>query len=122
MPLTANPALWAEGVALGRTVIWLHTYGERFADPETGRPAGAPMLPGERRPKVVVAIPAGTGHMPEGISYDSATETLHVGAGEIRPVLQRVWEYEVSGRASSRSGSTTESESPAGNGPRPATT
>ena len=51
VPLTADPALWAEGVALGRTVIWLHTYGERFADPETGRPAGAPMLPGERRPR-----------------------------------------------------------------------
>lgn len=35
--------------------------------------------------------------MPEDISYDLATETLHVGAGEIRPVPRPVWEYEVSG-------------------------
>jgi len=26
-------------------VIWLHTFGERFADPPNGRPVGAPRMP-----------------------------------------------------------------------------
>jgi hypothetical protein len=97
VPLTADPTLWAEGVALGRTIIWLHTYGECFADPGTGRPKGAPVISGARRPRVVTTIPAGAEQMPENISYDPVAEILHVGAGEIRPVPLCVWEYEVSG-------------------------
>ena len=38
VPLTADAKLFAEAVALGREVIWLHSYGERMADPR--RPAG----------------------------------------------------------------------------------
>ena len=45
--------------------------------------------------------------MPETISYDPNTETLHVGEGQIRPVPKRVWEYEVSGMKISENGSTT---------------
>ncbi|MEX2553553.1 MAG: type ISP restriction/modification enzyme, partial [Actinomycetota bacterium] len=30
VPITADASLFAEAVALGREVIWLHTYGERF--------------------------------------------------------------------------------------------
>ena len=45
----------------------------------------------------MTTIPAGNEQMPENISYDPVTEILHVGAGEIRPVPPRVWEYEVSG-------------------------
>lgn len=97
LPLTASPLLWAEAVALGRKIIWLHTYGERFADQACGRPKGPPRLREGRRPRVVKTIPDRTEQMPEKISYDPATETLHVGAGEIRPVPQSVWEYEVSG-------------------------
>ncbi len=37
VPLTADPALFAEAAALGREVIWLHSYGERFIDPEAGQ-------------------------------------------------------------------------------------
>ena len=35
--------------------------------------------------------------MPRDISYDSATQTLRLGTGRIRPVAQQVWNYEVSG-------------------------
>jgi hypothetical protein len=97
LPLTADPMLWVGAVQLGRKIIWLHTYGERFDDQAEGRPKGPPMLPTERRPRVVTTIPGGSEQMPEEISYDPATETLHVGVGEIRPVPQPVWEYEVSG-------------------------
>ena len=51
VPLTADATLFAKAAALGREVIWLHSYGERFADPGEGRPSGPPRLPkGERRP------------------------------------------------------------------------
>lgn len=47
VPLTADAKLFAEAVALGSEVIWLHCYGERFADPAAGRPKQAPRLPKE---------------------------------------------------------------------------
>src|SRR5258708_1047126 len=33
IPMTARPSLFAQAAELGRRVIWLHTFGERFADP-----------------------------------------------------------------------------------------
>ena len=50
VPLTADAKLFAEAVALGSEVIWLHCYGERFADPAAGRPKQAPRLPKESAP------------------------------------------------------------------------
>jgi hypothetical protein len=55
VPLTADAKLFAEAVALGSEVIWLHCYGERFADPVAGRPRQTPRLPKESAP----TIPAG---------------------------------------------------------------
>jgi predicted helicase len=52
IPLTANGKLFVEAVELGRTVIWLHTFGERFADPKNGRPAKPPRLAKEKSPRV----------------------------------------------------------------------
>ncbi|MFF0835210.1 MULTISPECIES: type ISP restriction/modification enzyme [unclassified Streptomyces] len=40
IPLTAAPCLWERAVAIGRRVLWLHTYGERYADETAGRPYG----------------------------------------------------------------------------------
>lgn len=40
LPLTAGAPTFAAATALGRTVIWLHTFGERLADAGQGRPAG----------------------------------------------------------------------------------
>jgi hypothetical protein len=39
IPLTADGERIATAAELGRTVVWLHTFGERFADPSRGRPA-----------------------------------------------------------------------------------
>src|SRR5690606_28484823 len=33
IPLTEDPNLFAEAAALGRTISWLHTYGERMSEP-----------------------------------------------------------------------------------------
>ncbi|WP_063820890.1 type ISP restriction/modification enzyme [Parafrankia elaeagni] len=94
VPLTADPESYRRAADLGRQVIWLHTYGERAVDPAAGRPAAVPRLPDDRRPLVVHGI---TGpEMPKEFNYDPATETLHIGTGQIRPVPPAVWDYELS--------------------------
>jgi hypothetical protein len=100
IPLTADAALFAEAVTLGRRVIWLHTFGERFADPTEGRPAGAPRLPDAERPTIpeTGAIPTDAGSMPETIHYDESARRLHVGQGHVDNVPPAVWAYEVSGK------------------------
>ncbi len=52
IPITAQSKLFAKAVELGRRVIWLHTFGERFADPRAHRPPGPPRLPRERAPRI----------------------------------------------------------------------
>lgn len=97
VPLTASYDLYQEAVVLGREVLWLHTYGDRYADPSNGRPATSPRLPDDRRPKVTVAIPDDEAGMPETIEHDAATSTLKVGTGAIRPVPAQVASYAVGG-------------------------
>jgi hypothetical protein len=100
IPLTARGKLFAEAVALGRRVIWLHTFGERFADPKANRPAGPPRLPKDQAPRIPKdgAIPADPEAMPDEIVYDAAKQRLLVGAGHIDNVPPEVWAYEVSGK------------------------
>jgi len=100
VPLTADPGLFAEAAALGREVIWLHTFGDRFADPAHGRPAGPPRLAGDEAPRIPAAgaIPSDSEGMPDDIGYDAAARRLHVGRGYVDGVDPRVWDYEVSGK------------------------
>lgn len=97
VPLTASYEIYGEAVNIGREVLWLHTYGDRFADPASGRLTASPKLPVGLRPKVLVAIPGDEAGMPEEIGYESVTKTLLVGAGRIGPVAQQVWDYQTSG-------------------------
>jgi hypothetical protein len=96
IPLTADKKTFADAVALGRTVIWLHTFGERFADPSQDRPAGPPRLPKDRRPQIPKAgvIPADA----DTIHYDATKQRLLVGTGYVENVPPAVWSYEVSGK------------------------
>lgn len=97
VPLTVDAALFAEAAALGREVIWLHSFGERMAD---GRPAGPPRLPPGERPAIGKggAIPATPEGFPDSLDYDATTRQLRIGAGMIDNVPPEVWAYEVSGR------------------------
>lgn len=97
IPLAADVALFAAAVEVGRHVLWLHSFGERFTDPVAGRPGGPPLLPEGRRPLVAATIPDAEAAMPTTIAYDPVAETLSVGAGKIAPVPPEVWAYEVSG-------------------------
>ena len=100
MPLTADAALFAQAIALGREVVWLHSFGERFADPPAGRPASAPRLPEAERPHIPEggAIPATQDAMPETITYNPVARRLHVGSGHVDNVAPEVWAYGVSGK------------------------
>jgi predicted helicase len=98
VPLTADPALWAEAVELGRRVLWLHTRGERCADAKAGRPRSAPdATDPECRPLVQRAIPGSKSSYPDELTYDAKTQVLSIGGGQIGPVPQEVIDYEVSG-------------------------
>ncbi len=86
LPITKDRALFRRGVELGRWLIGLHTYGERF---------GGSVPRGKAR--VEKAIPDSPERYPEDYSYDPVEKTLRVGEGEIRPVSPEVYEYNVSG-------------------------
>ena len=96
VPLTADGDVFTEAAELGREVIWLHTFGERFADPERGRESRPPRMPAGAAPQIPAdgAIPGQP--MPDDIDYDAAERRLHVGGGYVANVDPRVWEYEVS--------------------------
>jgi hypothetical protein len=100
IPLTAKSKLFGEAVEVGRRVIWLHTFGERYADPQANRPAGPPRLPKEQAPRIPKegAIPAEPEAMPDEIDYDAGKRRLLVGKGFIDNVPPEVWNYEVSGK------------------------
>ena len=100
VPLTADRALFAGAVALGREVVWLHCYGERFTDPAAGRPKGAPRLPAGERPTIPAsgAIPSAPEPMPETMTYDAAKRCLTIGTGFVERVTPAMWAYEVSGK------------------------
>jgi Type ISP C-terminal specificity domain len=100
IPMTARPKLFTKAVELGRQVIWLHTFGGRFADPKADRPPGLPRLPKDRAPRIPKdgAIPDDAGAMPDDIGYDAARQRLLVGRGFIDNVPAAVWNYEVSGK------------------------
>ena len=86
LPITKDAGLFRRAADLGRRMLGLHTYGERFG--------GSVPRGGARLEK---AIPEAPEDYPEGHDYDPETATLFVGGGEIRPVPPEVYGYEVSG-------------------------
>ncbi len=92
IPITRDSALFEQARGAGAELLWLHTYGERFAPAgeETGRvPAGDAQC--------IRIVPQKASGYPEKFSYDAATRTLHVGYGAFAPVSPAVFEFEVSG-------------------------
>ena len=96
VPLTADAALFAEAATIGREVIWLHSFGERFTE---GRPAGVPRVASKppTNPKEG-RIPSTPDGFPDSLDYDAAKQRLLVGTGYIDNVSPAVWAYEVSGK------------------------
>jgi hypothetical protein len=100
VPFTADAKFFAEAVALGREVVWLHCYGERFVDPAAGRPKGPPRMPKEKAPRIPAAgsIPPAPEPLPERIDHDAAKQRLMVGKGFIENVTPAMRNYEISGK------------------------
>lgn len=92
VPITTDPALFQQAIDVGRQVIWLHTYAERFADLcgiDIRYPAGDP-----RRITNLTAVDS----MPAAMTYDPDSATIHLGDGSFGPVPQQVWDYTIGGR------------------------
>ena len=88
VPITRDPSLFRQGAAIGRSLVHLHTYGERLSSSGT-EPKG--------RAKLVLPIPTTEANYPASFSYDGESATLRVGDGEIWPVASEVWSFSISG-------------------------
>ena len=91
VPLTKDGATFAKTAKLGRKLIWLHTYAERFRGEDRGKdvPQG-----NATTSKGVSSDPA---HYPAEYHYDPAKQEIAVGDGRFGPVAPEVWAFEVSG-------------------------
>lgn len=91
IPITKDALLFAEAAALGRRLIWLHTYAERFRNADRGDeiPPGAA--------KIIKGVSDKSERYPEAFTYAPATREIIVGDGRFGPVAPEVWEFEVSG-------------------------
>jgi hypothetical protein len=100
IPLTADGDTFNEAAEVGRTVIWLHTFGERMVDPKKGRPAQPPRLPSARAPRIPAegAISQEPSAMPDLIGYDAEKKRLLIGQGYVERAEPEMWNYEVSGK------------------------
>ena len=90
LPVTRDPVLFQRGVALGRQLLWLHTYGERFVPSGQRRsqiPAGSA--------RCTTSIPTTAIGYPDTVKWEA--DRLYIGSGEFRPVSEAVWEFSVSG-------------------------
>jgi Type ISP C-terminal specificity domain len=86
VPITADRALFDRAVALGRDLLWWHTWGERFT------PSSAADLP----PGTARELEAVRGY-PDKYRHDAATGRLTVGTGAFGPVSKDIFDFEVSG-------------------------
>ncbi|OYZ17135.1 MAG: DNA methyltransferase [Sphingomonadales bacterium 28-64-96] len=91
VPLTKNGQIFADTANLGRKLIWLHTYAERFRSHDRGDqvPAGSA--------KIIKGVSDSPTLYPETFSFNPETCEIMVGSGRIGPVSPQVWEFEVSG-------------------------
>lgn len=91
VPVTKNGAIFAETARLGRKLIWLHTFAERFRG--NGR--------GDELPQGVATMIKGVSSdpaaYPREYRYVPAKKEITVGDGRFGPVSATVWEFQVSG-------------------------
>ena len=89
LPITKDGTLFQRMADHGARLLYLHTYGHRFAG--TGDDGSVP----QGIARCTEAVPSDK--YPEGHAYDPVTQTLTVGVGEFAPVAPEVWDYSVSG-------------------------
>ena len=87
-PLTRSAELFFDLAKIGRRLVWLHTYGERFI-PKGKQPGDIPQ--GKAR---CLKSPQ---DYPQSFSYNAERRIIIVGDGEFGSVEPEVWNFEVSG-------------------------
>lgn len=87
VPLTADLILWKKVVAIGKDLMWLHTFGERFGENRTFEP-----LPDVHWIRPVTIWPSTI----KDVTYNPVDQTLTVGDGVLMGVEEAVWKFEVS--------------------------
>jgi hypothetical protein len=92
LPIPKDNGLFSRLVAVGRELIWLHTYGERFI-PEGSKLGRIPQGTARCR----VRTPATDEGYPESFAYDVQKQELMVGTGVFEQVRPEVWNFSVSG-------------------------
>ncbi|WP_329176399.1 type ISP restriction/modification enzyme [Streptomyces sp. NBC_01477] len=96
LPLTRNRETWQKAVVIGAEALWASTYGERYADPDNGRPFGSiEFAQGDPR-QIRYLTHIGTA-VPEKLRHDAETQTLYIGQGTLAPVPDDVWAFDVGG-------------------------
>ncbi|WP_242888837.1 type ISP restriction/modification enzyme [Actinomadura litoris] len=98
VPLTADPTLWNDALTTGHEVLWLHTYGSRATDPAMTLKRSERAVVERFGIKCLTPVRSLPEQLPERLSYEPDTQTLHVGSGAFAPVRQEVIDYTVSGR------------------------
>lgn len=83
VPITKDRTVFARAAALGRELIWWHTWGERFGEQRTVSGAAEEVAP--------------VRGLPDAFAYDREVGLLRVGTGSFGPISADVWEFEVSG-------------------------
>lgn len=91
VPIAKDGATFAEAAKLGRKLIWLHTYAERFRG--DGRGDDVP----QGKATTIKGVSSDPKHYPEEYAYDAAKREIAVGDGRFGPVAPEVWDFEVSG-------------------------
>ncbi|MFH1091048.1 MAG: type ISP restriction/modification enzyme, partial [Pseudomonadota bacterium] len=92
VPITKDPNLFDQVLDIGRKLIWLHTYGQRFV--LKGYHKG--QIP-KGSAKCTKAVSDKPKNYPETYDYNDTTKTLTVGDGQFQPVSPEIYEFEVSG-------------------------
>lgn len=91
VPITRDVDTFFELADLGRRLVWLHTYAERFQSEDQGGevPQGSATT--------VKGVSSNPAHYPEEFSYNKDSQEITVGSGKFGPVSEDIWEFEVSG-------------------------
>jgi len=92
IPITKDRALFRKASDLGRRLIWIHTYGERFTP--KGKEFGE-IPAGDAR--CTKGVPSDPERYPESYDYDASLQRLTVGSGVFEPVSPAIWAFNVSG-------------------------
>ncbi len=91
VPVTKDGAAFTRAAMLGRRLIWLHTYSERFRGEDRGDvvPMGSA--------KNIAPVSSDPARYPVNYAYDPEKREVRVSDGRFGPIAPEIWEFEISG-------------------------